>query len=215
MSDIDFSVEGANSLEHAAVPTLVLKLRVRGGQARSIQNVLLQCQIQIESVRRQYTPDEQAELIDLFGTPDRWGETLRSMHWTRVGTLVPPFEGETLVDLQVPCTYDFNVAATKYFYGLEQGEIPLLLLFSGSIFYREETGLLQVTQIPWSKEARYRLPVSVWKRMMEFYYPNSAWLCLRHDVFAQLYQFKCLEGIPTWDQTIQRLLSLKAQKVPS
>ncbi|WP_010587700.1 DUF6084 family protein [Schlesneria paludicola] len=215
MSDLEFHVEDATSLEHAVVPTLILKLRIKGGVSQSIQNVNLQCQIQIESNRRAYTQNEQTNLIDLFGAADRWGETLRSMHWTRVSTLVPPFQREVLVDVQIPCTYDFNVAATKYFYGLEQGDIPLLLLFSGSIFYRQETGMLQVTQIPWSKEARYRLPVSTWKQMMEFYYPNSAWLCLRHDVFDQLYRFKCHQGIPTWDETLQRLLASTALEVPT
>ena len=44
--------------------------------------------------------------------------------------------------LPVPLTYDFEVATAKYFHGLEDGEIPLLLLFSGTIFVKGETGLL-------------------------------------------------------------------------
>ncbi len=118
-----------------------------------------------------------------------------------------PFTESILVDLPVPCTYDFNVAITKYFYALEEGEIPVTLLFSGTMFYDGEDGALQVAQIPWDKEAAFRLPVSVWKEMMEQYYPNSAWLCLRKDVFDRLYQYKSREGIPTWEQALETPLA--------
>jgi hypothetical protein len=214
MNDIEFAVEGAQSLEHAVVPTLVLKLRVDEGQADSIQNILLQCQIQIEAPRRKYSRDEQTELVDLFGAPERWGETLRTMHWTRVSVLVPAFEKQVVVDLQIPCSFDFNLAVTKYFHGLEMGEVPLLLLFSGTIFYREESGALQVRQIPWSKECRFRLPVAVWKQMMDHYYPNSAWICLRRDLFERLYHFKCEQGISTWEQTLENLLVSRTAEMP-
>ena len=78
--------------------------------------------------------------------------------------MVPRFEGSTVVDLNVPCTFDFNVAATKYFDGLEAGELPLNFLFSGTVFYQGGVRALQVMQISWDKEARYRLPVQVWTR---------------------------------------------------
>src|SRR5206468_2382419 len=110
-------------------------------------------------------------------------------------------------DLPVPCTFDFNVAAAKYFYALEDGEIPLCLLFSGTIFYAGDGGALQVVQISWEKEVNYRLPVSVWKRMMDLYYPNTAWLCLRQDVFDRLYQYKSRRMLPTWEQALESLLS--------
>ena len=111
-----------------------------------------------------------------------------------------------LVDLPVPCTYDFNVAVTKYFNALENGEIPVSLLFSGTIFHEGEDGALRVAQIPWDKEAAFRLPVSVWKAMMERYYPNSAWLCLRKDVFDRLHDFKSRRCLPTWEQALESLL---------
>ncbi len=120
--------------------------------------------------------------------------------------VVPSFTGSTLVDLPVPCTFDFNVAATKYFAGLEDGEVPLNLLFSGTVFYASDDDSLQIAQIPWDKEARYRLPVEVWKQMMDLYYPNSAWLCLRKDVFDRLYRFKVRQGIPTWEQALEAIL---------
>jgi hypothetical protein len=216
MPELDFDVDGVAVLEHAAAPTLLFKLRIDESDGdESIHNVLLQCQIQIETMRRKYSDEEQAELADLFGTPDRWRETLRGMHWTRANVLVPAFQGQTFVDLPVPCSYDFNLGATKYFAGLESGDVPLLLLFSGTVFYRDDEDTLQVMQIPWSKEARFRLPVDVWRRMMQFYYPNCAWLCLRKDLFDRLQHFKREQGLPTWEQTMDRLLEMSAAETPS
>jgi hypothetical protein len=128
------------------------------------------------------------------------------MLWTHASVVIPPFSGSTIVDLNVPCTFDFNVAATKYFAGLEDGEIPLCLLFSGTVFYEADDGALQVTQIPWDREVKYRLPVRDWKEMMDIYYPNSAWLCLRRDVFDRLYEYKVRCGIPTWEQALESIL---------
>jgi hypothetical protein len=99
------------------------------------------------------------------------------------------------------------VAATKYFAGLEEGEIPLWLQFNGTIFYETGHGALQVAQIPWSKETKYRLPVRVWQDMMDLYYPNGAWLRLRRDVFDRLHRYKMRNAIPTWEQTIEQLLA--------
>jgi hypothetical protein len=110
------------------------------------------------------------------------------------------------VDLPVPCSADFNVAAAKYFYALEGGEVPLCLLFSGTIFYAAADGALQVAQIPWEKETDFRLPVRVWQDMMNAYYPKTAWLYLRKDVFDRLYRYKTRRGLPTWEQALDSLL---------
>jgi hypothetical protein len=209
--DLSFQIEGAEAVPYAAAPLLVFKLRVTNAKAEEpLHSIVLRCQIQLETTRRRYNGAEQAQLLDLFGEPDRWSQTLRTMLWTFTNVVVPPFTGSTVVDLPVPCTYDFNVAATKYFYGLEAGEVPLTLLFSGTVFYAVN-GALQIAQIPWDKEATYRLPVSVWQTMMEHYYPNSAWLTLRKDAFDQLYQYKLKHGLPTWEQVVEALLSEKAQ----
>jgi hypothetical protein len=207
--DLNFQVEGAEAVAHAAAPLLVFKLRVENAEASEpiqIQTIALRCQIQIEATRRLYQEQEQARLLDLYGEPERWGQTLRTMLWTHASVIVQPFQGNTIVDLPVPCTFDFNVAAAKYFAGLEEGEVPLCLLFSGTVFYEAEDGALQVSQISWEKEARYRLPVRVWREMMDFYYPNSAWLCLRRDVFDRLYQYKMRRGMPTWEQALLSIL---------
>ena len=186
-----------------------------GAESVSIQAVSLQCQLRIEPGRRRYTPAEQGKLVDLFDRPARWGQTLRPLLWTHASVGIGPFTDSILVDLPVPCTYDFNVAITKYFYALEDGEIPVTLLFSGTVFHSGEDGALQVAQIPWDREAAFRLRVSVWKQMMEQYYPNSAWLCLRKDVFDRLYQYKSQQGIPTWEQTLESLLPDQVHATPA
>ncbi|CAN5368040.1 DUF6084 family protein [soil metagenome] len=208
MPDLNFQVEGAQALTYAAAPLLIFKLRITNADAdEPIQTIALRCQIQIEPARRRYNAHEQERLLDLFGEPDRWGQTLRTMLWTHTSLVVSPFVGSTLVDLPVPCTFDFNVAAAKYFAGLEDGAVSLCLLFSGTVFYEAGDGALQIAQISWDKEAKYQMPVGIWKEMMEHYYPNSAWLCLRRDAFDRLAQFKMKQGIPTWEQTLERLLN--------
>ena len=207
MPEIDFEVTGAEAVPYAAAPLLNLKLRLTNKDAdEQIQNVMLRCQINLEVTRRQYNDEEKRRMFDLFGEPERWGQTLKTMLWTHANVVVQPFAETILVDLPVPCTFDFNVAATKFFGGLEGGEVPLLLLFSGTMFYRDGFGDLQVGQISWDKEAQFRLPVKVWQEMMEHYYPNSAWLNLRRDVFEKLQNYKMRRGMPTFEQALESLL---------
>jgi hypothetical protein len=214
MVELDFRVDRAAPEPFAAAPLLLFKLLVRQtGAAAPVHAVALRCQVRIEPGKRRYGAGEQDRLRDLFDTPDRWGQTLRPMLWTHAGTIVPRFTDVTAVDLPVPCTFDFNIAATKYFDALEGGEVPLTLLFSGTIFYEDEDRGLQVSQIPWEKEAAYRLPVRVWKDMMAVYYPNTAWLCLRKDVFDRLSCYKSRHGVPTWEQVLDSLLSAADERV--
>jgi hypothetical protein len=210
MPELDFQVESAEVQRTAAAPLLHFKLQLRqvlaNGSPTPIHTIVLRCQVRIEPARRRYTAAEQERLLDLFGTPERWGQTLKPMLWTHAVAVVPPFNGTTAADLPVPCSYDFSQAATKYFGGLEGGEIPLCFLFSGTIFYEETDGALQATQISWEKEAYYRLPAATWQAMMDHYYPNCAWLCLQKDVFERLASYKRLQGLPTWEKALERLL---------
>jgi hypothetical protein len=205
MSDLRFAVVGARAEPYAVAPTLVLRLAIRDAGHAAIHAVGLRVQIQIEAQRRHYNAIEEDRLFELFGEPGRWGDTLRTMLWTHVGAMVPAFEGEVEIDLPIPCTYDFEVAAAKYFHGLDEGEIPLLLQFSGSVFARTETGFA-VDQIGWNQEASYRLPVRVWREMMDRYFPDSAWIRLRRDTFDALHRFRGREALTTWEETIEVLL---------
>jgi len=208
MPELNFQVEEAQAVLHGASPLLSFKLRVTNtGPEEAIHTVVLRAQIQIEVTRRHYSREEQSRLLDLFGEPDRWGQTLRNLLWTHAIVIVPAFAKETVVDLQLPCTFDFNVAATKYFHGLADGDLPLNFLFSGTVFYRDQKDQLQVAPISWEKEAKFKLPLRAWKDLIDHYYPNSAWLYLRRDVFDRLYQYKVRHGIPTWEQVIDRVLA--------
>jgi hypothetical protein len=208
MPDLNFQVESAEPVPYAAAPLLAFKLRLGTTPAdETIHTIVLRAQIQLDVTRRHYSAQEQERLLDLFGDSDRWSKTLRNMLWTHASVVVPQFTRETLVDLPVPCSFDFNIASTKYFHGLTEGDLPLIFLFSGTVFYEDEGGFLQAAPISWDKEAKFRLPVRTWQQLIEIYYPNSAWLSLRKDVFDKLYQYKVRYGIPTWEQTIERVLS--------
>jgi hypothetical protein len=215
MPDLHFEVAGAEVVPYAASPQLAFRLRVCNRQPdQPIHSVLLRCQIRIDPTRRPYQPGEQEKLFELFGEPPRWGQTLRSLLWAHSNVTVPSFTDEVVIDLPVPCTFDFNVAVTRYFHALEDGDIPLSLLFSGTVFHEDHGGQLQVAQIPWEKEAVYRLPVRVWKEMMDHYYPNSAWLCLRRDVFDRLARYKVANGVTAWEQALERLLDAAERGTP-
>jgi len=211
MPDLSFQIEGASVVPFAAAPMLAFELHIKNAAANeTIHTIALRCQIQIEVARRRYTPEEQERMLDLFGTPDRWSQTLRSLLWTNANMVVPGFPGaDTVADLQVPCTFDFNVAATKYFEGLTDGDIPLNIMFSGTVFYALLNSGLQVAPISWEQEARFKLPVKVWREMMDSYYPNNVWLNLRRDVFDRLYRYKMQHGIPTWEQTLEEVLPIE------
>ena len=216
MPDLQLTVEGAEVVQFAAAPLLAFKVRiVSTPNDEIVHTVALRAQLQIEVSRRKYDSNEQARLLDLFGEPDRWGQTLRSLLWTHATVVVPGFTGSGLADIPVACTFDFNVAATKYFHGVTGGDLPLCFQFSGTVFYMGEDGTLQVAPISWNKESKYRLPVKVWKDLMDAHYPNSAWLSLHRDTFEKLSQFKRREGIPTWDEALDRALAALPETVRS
>ncbi|GAC1363085.1 MAG: DUF6084 family protein [Ktedonobacteraceae bacterium] len=214
MPELNFEIVGAEVAIFAAQPTLLFKLRVSNAQPQEqIQSVMLRSQVQIMATQRRYSPAAKEQLLDVFGEPQRWSETLRSFLWTHANTIVPAFVDETTVDLPIVCSYDFEVTSTKYFAALQDGEIPLNFLFSGTIFYTNAAGLVQIGQVAWSKEAAYRLPVSQWRQMIQHYYPNSAWIRLHKDVFDQVYLYKTRHGLPTLEDALTRLLQASSEEV--
>jgi hypothetical protein len=207
MPDLTFEIVRVEEPSASIAPALSFKLRiVCANEHERIHSVMLRCQVRIVVTRRRYDPGAQALLQDIFGQTKRWGETLRDLLWTNTNTVVPTFSGSTETDLFIPCSYDFEVASTKYFHALADGDIPLIFLFSGTIFYVNEQGNLQIEQIPWSKEARFRLPVARWQEAIELYYPNSTWIRLNRDVFDRLYRYKIAHSLPTWEEVFVDLL---------
>lgn len=207
MPELELEIDGFEVARHAAVPMLLFKLRITNTVAgEEVANVALQCQIQIEARRRRYGDGEQKRLDELFGERARWGETLRTLLWTQTQVMVPAFRDDCVVDLPVACSFDFNVAITKYFAGLEAGEVPLAFQFSGTVFYRDKGGALQVGRIGWDREARFVLPVSAWREMIEHYYPDSVWLHLPRELFDRLNGWRLAHGLLTWEAGLESLL---------
>jgi hypothetical protein len=208
MPNLNFKVTGVEPAARGLVPLLHFHLEVSNSpETELIQSVILQAQIQIQSAHRSYDEEEREKLVDLFGTPDRWGQTLRNRLWAHANTTVRPFTQTTEAVLPIQCTYDLNVLATKFFYALKEGAVPLLFLFSGTVFYAADDGRLQVQQISWNQECTYPMPVRIWQELMEHHYPNSTWVSLHRHVFEKLDADKRRQGLPTWEQTIERLLT--------
>jgi hypothetical protein len=189
----------------AAVPTLVLRLGVTETTGETVHALALRAQVRIEPQRRGYTDGERAALLDLFGEPDRFSKTLKPFLWTHATALVPGFSGRTEVDVPLPCTYDFDVAAAKYLHGLESGSVPLALLFNGTVFTRGETGFA-VTQVPWDTEAAYRMPVAVWRAAMDHSFPGTGWIRLDRETLTRLQRYKASRALPTWEDAFALLL---------
>jgi hypothetical protein len=204
--ELEFSIERVEPLRFAAVPTLGFGVRIERVGGPKVRSIALNAQIRIAATRRPYDPATQERLIELFGGPEVWGRGLRSLPWTNAVGQVPPFDDSTVLELEVACTYDFEVAASKYLHALSDGEVPLELLFSGTVFYSGAQGALQVTLVPWEKEATYRMPVRVWREMMDHYFPNSAWLRLRRDSFDRLYAYRSRNALPSWERVVDARL---------
>lgn len=203
--ELAFTVLGCEPLRHAAAPALRFSLGI-DARGVAIRSVMLEVQLRIAATQRGYDAEEQAQLGDLFGDASRWKDTLRSLLWTRSTLVVPPFEGSTVVDLVVPCTYDFDVASAKYLAGLRDGEIPLDLLFSGTVFYAGPAGALQINRISWDAEAAHRLPVAVWRETMDHYFPASAWLRVDRAAFERLVAFRARRALTSWEAVVTALL---------
>jgi Family of unknown function (DUF6084) len=205
MADLSVSILGARAELYAAVPTLMLRLGIAETSGAVVHAIALRGQLRIEPQRRRYTADEEERLLELFGETPQWANSLRPFLWTHLATTVPGFTGSTEVDLPVICTYDFEVAAAKYLHALGDGDVPLLLLFSGTVFSRGEQGVV-VEPVAWHQEAGYRMPVRVWRDVMDRYFPDSGWLRLRRETIDDLQRFKARRALPTWEQAIEALL---------
>jgi uncharacterized protein DUF6084 len=205
MSELIFDVLEARAEPYAVAPTLVLRLRVVETTGETVHCLALRSQIRIEPLKRRYSDAEGERLVDLFGERSRWGDTMKPLQFAHVSQLLPGFKGTVETELSIPLTYDFEVATAKYFHGLDEGEIPLLLLFSGTLFLSGETGF-SVEQVPWHKEAAFRLPVATWREAMDGAFPDSAWIRVRRETLDALARFKSRLALPTWDDALGILL---------
>lgn len=205
MTDLTFSVADIFVEPYDVTPQLTARLRVEESTAAVVHAMSLRAQVRIEPQRRGYSADEERGVLDLFGPRERWYDTLKPFLWMQTSVVLPGFTTLTEIDLPLPCTYDFEVAASKYLHALRSGSVNLVLLFSGTVFTRGEHGF-GVEQIPWDREASYELPVAVWRELVERHFPGTGWVRLGHDVIADLAAYKAERGLTSWDETLRALL---------
>ena len=202
----DFQVLGASARRHAAVPTLEFEVHLAETSGRRVYVVALSTQVMIEPARRAYDEESRARLVELFGPPERWSMTTRSLVWAQVDALVPAFTGSTTFRLPIECSYDQELVAAKYFHSLSDGEVPLAFNFNGTIYYRDDDGRLQMTLVPWRCSAEFRMPVAMWRELIDHYYPGRGWIGLRSDTLDALAREKARRGLPTFDACVAELL---------
>jgi hypothetical protein len=214
VADLIFGCTGVTADKYAATPSLTFQLAITERSGVTVHAIALRCQIRIEPHRRRYSASEAERLHDLFGDPSRWAETVKPIQLAAVSVMVPGFTAVTEVDLPVPCTYDLEVSSARYLHGLDDGPIPLILLFSGTVFVATEAGF-SVELVPWSAEATYRMPVATWRELVEAHFPGRAWLPCGRDTLDALSAFKARHALPTWDATLNALLAAAGPQDPT
>ncbi len=202
----EFSVLDVQAVRHSAAPLLSFDGHVTESSGREVFTVALTVQIMLEPAKRSYDDATKERLVELFGAPERWAQTTNNFLWSEIDVLLPAFTGATGFRIPVPCTFDMEIAAAKYLYSLRDGEVPLLFNFVGSIFYRGQDGRIQITQVPWECSARHSMPISTWRDMMAYHYPNGSWIRVDEQTMDALAARKAEEGMPTYDMTIARML---------
>lgn len=215
MPELSFRVNDVCALPYAAVPTICACIGIEDARAtEEIRGLCLNCEVLIDPLRRKYTAVEESRLLELFGERESWARTMKPMVWANISVKVPGFSGATSADVQLPCSLDFDVAATKYFYGIESGSIGIVMRFGGTVFMAGFDGELQMQEIPRGHEIRFDLPVEVWQAAIGAHYGHTTWLRLPRDVFDRLYHFKVSQGIPSWPAVIAQLLDEAEHVVP-
>jgi len=204
---LGFTVLDARPSPLTASPSITFRLRIEELSGAPIHTLALRCQVRIDPRRRGYTVDDQTRLYELFGDASQWDRTLQAVTWAQTTVLVPSFARHIDIDMAVPCTYDLDVAAAKYFHALRDGDVPLMLLFSGTVFKSGESGLpMSIEPVPWDREASYRMPASVWRSAMEQFFPGGGWMRVSRETLDRLQAFRGRHAIISWDEAIERLL---------
>jgi hypothetical protein len=210
--NVSFAVLDVTAEPYAVSPLLNARIGVTTSGEDPVHAIALRCQVRIEPLRRSYSDDEAAGLMDLFGARERWATTQRTFLWQHCATMVQGFTGHTTATLPLECTYDFEVAAAKYLHALRDGAVPLQFLFSGTVFVKAERGF-SVQQVSWDCEDNYAMPVTVWRDLIAQHYPNTGWIRLSHETIAELAGYRSAHGMLDFDHAVTSLLDAADREV--
>lgn len=199
---VEFAVTDVEPVPHAPVPLLRCSAEIEDPSGQEVYTVALAVHVQIDADRRGYDPSTRERLLDLFGEPERIPQTAGPLQLARIDTLVPSFRGVGRFTLDLPLSGDLELAATRYLASLRDGTVPLTFLFNGRVFYADAADRLQVTLVPWSASARFRLPVETWWRLLD----ERGFVRVGAETFDALRRRRVALGLPTLDATIAELL---------
>ena len=211
-TEVTFAVLDVVPEPYAVTPILSARVGIAAIGDEPIHAIALRAQVRIDPLRRDYSDAEADGLTDLFGTRDRWATTQHTFLWQHTTAMVPGFSGGTQVDLPLECTYDFEVSSAKYLHALRDGTVPLQFLFSGTVFLKGARGF-SVQQVPWDREDRHDMPVSVWRNLIDQHFPNTGWLRLNRDTVDALAGYRSAHGLLSHDEAITSLLARTSEDV--
>jgi hypothetical protein len=199
----EFWVLDAEARPHTAAPTLRFRMRIRDHSDAEIYTVALATQIHLDAVDRPHDDATREALRDVFGEPERWGDTARGVMWAKVDTLVPSFTGSASFDLEVPCSSDLELATSRYFEAVPDGVAPLSFHFNGKVFYRGAQDRMQLSMVPWHATAQFKLPIETWREAMG---TRGGLVRVSSDTFAALREYRLERGLPSLDASVADLL---------
>ena len=206
MPDLRFRIDNVAPVARSLAPQLGFQIRIENTMPEAIHSILLRCTIQVEASRRRYSPDEQERLRDVFGERSRWGETLHPLLWSNASVVVPAFSGSIAIEVPAPCSLDYTLSISKYLNATEGQDVPVSILFSGTVFYDPGSGNYQVQQIPWDRHAEFRMPAGLWRGLIDSYYARKAWLCLPRETFERLRCYQADHELGTIEDVLDSLL---------
>jgi hypothetical protein len=211
-TEVTFAVLDVAPEPYAVTPILTARVGIAAIGDEPIHAIALRAQVRIDPLRRNYSDAEAEGLTDLFGTRDRWATTQHTFLWQHTTAMVPGFTGATQVNLPLECTYDFEVSSAKYLHALRERTVPLQFLFSGTVFVQGTRGF-SVQQVPWDREDRYDMPVSVWRNLIDTHFPNTGWLRLTRDTVDALAGYRSAHGLLSHDEAITSLLARTSEDI--
>jgi Family of unknown function (DUF6084) len=206
--DLSFRIEGSSAVAFSAAPELAFAVRIANARPHEpVQSILLRCQIHLDAPARAYSSVEAASLRDLFGEGRVWGRAVRRVLWAHATVVVPAFEVDTVVELHVPCAADPLAAVTRYFAAIREGEVPVVMLFSGTVLHEGVRGGLQAFPVPWSSEARWALPVRTHVQAVEAHHGALAPVVVKRTLLDRLERYRGRAGLASLDQALESLLA--------